>query len=99
MHVIKAHFHQFPPVGNPTGALYVDRPYKDNKQALIGREIMLQFDTVVILKEQNRIKDSIWHNILSRLQMGECNGADLDEIQKLVLTDSMRDVPDFSQPP
>jgi hypothetical protein len=51
MHIIQSgDFHQFPPVGNPTGALYVDR----------------QFDKVVILCQQNRIKDETWTNILSR---------------------------------
>jgi hypothetical protein len=60
MHIIKAgDFHQFPPVGNPTGALYVDRPNKDNKRALLGREIFLQFDQVVILDKQNRIIDDM----------------------------------------
>ena len=59
MHVIKSgDFHQFPPVGNPAGALYVDRTDKDKKPALLGREIFLQFDKV-ILKKQNRIKDLI----------------------------------------
>ena len=81
MHIIKCgDFHQFPPVGNPTGALYVDRPDKDLKQALIGREIFLQFDKVVILNQQNRIQDDTWINILNRLRVGECNQNDLDEI-------------------
>ena len=45
MHIIQSgDFHQSPLVGNPTGALYVDRPEKDNKQALLGKEIFLQFD-------------------------------------------------------
>ena len=60
MHIIQSgDFHQFPPVGNPTGALYIDRPEKDDKRALLGlgREIFLQFDKVVILHQQNRIKD------------------------------------------
>ena len=100
MHIIQSgDFHQFPPVGNPTGALYVDRPEKDNKRALLGREIFLQFDKVVILHQQNRIKDETWTNILSRLRIGECNDDDLNEIKKLVLTNPDCDVPDFSKPP
>jgi len=87
MHIIKSgDFHQFPPVTNPTGALYVDRPDKDSKHALIGREIFLQFDKVVILDKQNRIRDDVWANILSRLRVGECDQNDLEEIRKLVLT-------------
>lgn len=100
MHVIKlGDFHQFPPVGNPTGALYVDRPEKDDKRALLGREIFLQFNKVVILVQQNRIKDETWTNILSRLRVGECNENDLEEIQKLVLTNPDCDIPDFSKAP
>jgi len=100
MHIIKSgDFHQFPPVGNPTGALYVDRPNKDSKRALLGREIFLQFDQVVILDKQNRIKDKTWADILSRLRVGECNANDIEEIEKLVLTNPACDVPDFTCAP
>jgi len=99
MHIIKVgDFHQFPPVGNPTSALYVDRPANDGKHALLGKEIFLQFDEVIILDKQNRIKDPTWSDLLSHLQVGECNRADLDEIQKLVLTNPECNVPDFSKP-
>ena len=100
MHVIQSgDFHQFPPVGNPTGALYVDRPEKDDRRAILGREIFLQFDKVVILHQQNRIRDEIWTNILNRLRIGTCNENDLDEIRKLVLTNPECDIPDFSKAP
>ena len=100
MHVVQSgDFHQFPLVGNLTGALYVDRPDKDNKRALLGREIFLQFDQVVILDKQNRIKDKIWADILSRLRVGECNVNNIEEIEKLVLTNSACDVPDFTSAP
>lgn len=100
MHIIKAgDFHQFPPVSNSTGALYVDRHEKDSKSALLGREIFLQFDKVVILDKQNRIKDPIWSDILGRARVGECRAEDLDEIEKLVLTNPECDVPDFTKAP
>jgi hypothetical protein len=100
MHVIKAgDFHQFPPVGNPTGVLYVDRAEKDSKRALLGREIFLQFDKAVILDKQIRVKDETWAGILSRQRVGECSARDLEEIQKLVLTNPECDVPDFSKAP
>jgi hypothetical protein len=100
MHIIKSgDFHQFPPVTNPTGALYIDRSDKDSKHALIGREIFLQFDKVVILDKQNRIRDDVWANILSRLRVGKCNQNDLKEIRTLVLTNPECDVPDFSKAP
>ena len=98
MHVIKAgDFHQFLPVGNSTGALYMDRPGQDNKRALLGREIFLPFDKVVILDKQNRIRDLIWSDILGRARIEECNSDDNEEIQKLVLTIHECDIPDFSK--
>jgi len=100
MHIIKAgDFHQFPPVSNSIGALYVDRHEKDSKSALLGREIFLQFDKVVILYKQNRIKDPIWSDILGRARVGECRAEDLDEIEKLVLTNPECDVSDFTMGP
>jgi hypothetical protein len=99
-HVIKSgDFHQFPPVGNPARALYMDWTNKDKKPALLGREIFLQFDKVVILNKQNRIKDVAWDNILRQLRVGECKADDLIEIEKLVLTNPLCVVPDFSKPP
>ncbi|RDB27295.1 ATP-dependent DNA helicase PIF1 [Hypsizygus marmoreus] len=88
-------FHQFPPVKNPGGALYCDRPNTDKPRALIGREIYLQFEKVVILKEQNRIRDPIWNRILTHLRDGTCDADDLREVRKLVLTDKECNKPDF----
>ncbi len=100
MHVIQlGDFHQFPPVGNSTGALYVDRPEKDNKRALLGREIFLQFDQVVILEKQNRIKNKAWANILRRVRVVECDANDIEEIEKLVLTHTVCDIPNFKTAP
>jgi hypothetical protein len=40
-----------------------------------------------------------WDNILCRLQVGECKADDLIEIEKLVLTNPLCVIPDFSKPP
>jgi len=92
-------FHQFPPVANHMGALYCDRPEKDSPQALLGREICLQFDTIVILREQVRVRDPVWMEILRRLREGSCTDEDISEVQKLVLTNNDCEVPDFSTKP
>lgn len=92
-------FHQFPPVGNPQAALYCDRPDTDNAHALKGRSIFLDYDRVVILREQMRMTDEVWTGILSRLRVGECTEMDIKEVQKLVLTNPACDVPDFSTAP
>jgi len=65
----------------------------------LGREIFLQFDKVVILDKQIRVTDETWASILRRLRVGECSARDLEEIQKLVLTNPECDVPDFSKAP
>jgi len=51
MHVIICgDFHQFPPVGNPTSALYCERP-SDSSEAVLGRSIYQQFKTIIMLKK------------------------------------------------
>ena len=92
-------FHQFPPVGNPTAALYCDRPDTDNAHALKGRSIFLEYDKVVILQDQMRVTDDVWTEILSRLRVGDCTEDDIKEVQKLVLTNPDCEVPDFTKGP
>jgi hypothetical protein len=92
-------FHQFPPVGNATAALYCDRPGTDDSHALKGRSVFLEYDKVVILREQMRVTDSVWTGILSRLRIGECSEEDIKEVQRLVLTTPDCEVPDFTTAP
>ena len=99
MHVIICgDFHQFPPVGNPTGALYCERP-GDSSEAVLGRSIYQQFKTVVMLKKQHRVKDEVWLNILDHLRIGECTESDLREIRKLIVDDQSKLVTDFTTDP
>jgi hypothetical protein len=92
-------FHQFPPVGNPTAALYCERPDDDDVHSLKGRSIFLEYDKVVILREQMRVTDALWAGILSRLRIGNCSEDDMKEVKKLVLTNPECDVPDFTKGP
>jgi hypothetical protein len=89
-------FHQFPPVGNASVALYCDRPDTDDAHGLMGRSIFLEYDKVVILQDQMRVTDDLWTKILSRLRIGECTEEDINEVKKLVLTDPECEVPDFT---
>jgi hypothetical protein len=81
------------------GVLYCDRPENDSPQAQLGREICLQFDTVVILWEQVRVRDPVWIEILRRLWEENCTDENISEVQKLVLTNQDCDVPDLSTEP
>jgi energy-coupling factor transporter ATP-binding protein EcfA2 len=96
--ILTGDFHQFPPVGNASGALYVDKA-EDSKQAQIGRVIFKQFNTVVILDKQNRVTDVKWANILSKLCVGQCDHNDLEEIQKLILSNPDYIKPNFQEMP
>ena len=82
-------FHQFPPVSNPTGALYhpsVDSGSQPLRQAA-GKLLYKQFQTVVILKEQKRVVDVVWRGVLDRLREGECTEEDMKEVRKLIVTE------------
>lgn len=95
--ILLGDFHQFPPPGRPDLALYNNRP--PNQNATIGRAIYLQFETVVVLREQMRIRDRVWMEILQRSRVGECTAEDIKEIRKLVLTETRCDIPDFTREP
>ena len=49
--ILVGNFHQFPPPGCEDLALYNSKPC--TKTAVIGRAIFKQFETVVVLREQN----------------------------------------------
>ena len=65
-------FHQFPPVACATSeALYYpSNTAMDNIDSQIGRAIYKEFDTVVVLKDQFRITDKVWHDFLTHLHHG-----------------------------
>lgn len=95
--ILTGDFHQFPPVATSGKELYNSNP--SNQLASLGRNLYEQFDIVVILKEQMRITDPIWNDILKRSRTGDCTKSDITEIQKLVLVNPECDVPDFMSTP
>ena len=82
--ILMGDFHQFPPVGKPQSALYSRRDTND-PDALQGRALYKQFQTVVCLEKQIRVKDEVWIAILSRLRVGECTDEDIRVIRSLML--------------
>lgn len=95
--ILLGDFHQFPPVRSKRNALYYTSPEKEN--ARLGRAVYEQFDIVVKLEEQMRIQDQHWQDILQRSRTGDCTGEDIAEIRKLILTNPLCDVPNFSESP
>ena len=76
--------HQFPPVGNATGALYACLPNEIGKGA-IGRLIYEQFKMVITLEEQKRVIDTGWNDMLLRLREGACTAEDVEMVESLIL--------------
>lgn len=99
MHVILfGDFHQFPPVGNPKGALYT-RAATTTQKSIQGRALYQQFSTVVELGQQIRIKDEAWSNLLNHLRIGECTSEDIANIRDLLISSKNCPEMDFESPP
>ncbi|KAF9561234.1 hypothetical protein CPC08DRAFT_606892, partial [Agrocybe pediades] len=67
--------------------------------AILGRELFLQFTTVVILTQQIRVRDAEWINLLNKLRVGECTEQDLEIIRGIDMSRPNTDIPDFSKAP
>jgi PIF1-like helicase len=91
--ILIADFHQFPPVGGQNVALYWNPTSRNT--ATVGKAIYLQFETVIILRQQWRMVDQGWIEILQRCREGDCSAEDLEEIRKLVITHPQCKLPDF----
>ena len=79
-------FHQFPPVACPhQETLYI--PRKGNEEVLtqIGGMIYHEFEQVVILKEQMRVRDAAWQGFLKHLRDGRVDEQDLCMLDSLLV--------------
>lgn len=66
---------------------------------MLGRQIYEQCEDVVILKEQVRVVDPMWLDVLRAIRWEEIKEAHMDESRKLTLTDPKCKVSDFQNPP
>ena len=94
--------HQFPPVAKESqDCLY--RPTNlahDSMECQIGRAIYEEFQTVVILKEQMRVTDPIWRDLLVHLRHGRIQEQHIQILRSLVLHRSQSKEPvDFKSEP
>lgn len=99
--IIVGDFHQFPPVvARQSAPLYCSAdPRYDTEDDVLGRKIYEQFTTVVQLKEQIRIKDPVWHDVLQHVRHGNCQQHHIDIIKNLIITDPLTPPTDFSSLP
>ena len=94
-------FHQFPPVVTPPyEALYFPaNTQKNSVDALLGRTIYEEFETVMVLKEQIRCTDPEWHDFLQHLHYGRVQEHHVHMLRTLVLGDSHMPPTDFKSEP
>lgn len=100
--ILCSDLHQFPPVATEyQNSLY--RPTnlaRDSIECQIGRAIYEEFQTVVILKEQMRVTDPIWRDLLVHLRHGRIQERHLQILRSLVLHRSQTKEPvDFKSEP
>lgn len=78
-------FHQFPPIGSGSIALYTPSSISDSQPYRLGKQLFDRFRTVVILREQMRSGDPVWTGLLHRLRTGDCTPGDLQTLRSLII--------------
>ncbi|KAJ6471674.1 hypothetical protein DFH09DRAFT_1476501 [Mycena vulgaris] len=82
-----ADFHQFPPVA--TGATeplyYPIDAINDSLESKLGRMIYEEFTTVVLLKDQMRVRNPVWVDFLQHLRVGNVQEHHLAMLRTLIV--------------
>ena len=93
--------HQFPPVARAIrdALFYPSDEFRDSHESQVGRAIYEEFETVVVLKEQMRVTDNVWHEFLQHLRHGQVKEHHLKMLRKLVIGKSQEPQVDFSVDP
>jgi hypothetical protein len=56
-----------------------------------GHAIFEEFKTVIILKEQKRVTDPVWHQMLTNLRKGEMQSDNIQMLHGLIICRSPND--------
>jgi len=99
--ILAGDLHQFPPVATAAAeSLYFPLDsVLDKTMCQLGRSIYEEFTTVVILRQQVRVTDPVWHDFLRHLRHGRVEDHHMEMLRKLVITDKSCPPTDFSQQP
>lgn len=99
--IIIGDFHQFPPVAvkKSTALYYPCDSSKDTAEDMLGRKIYEQFTTIVRLKEQVRVTDPEWNELLHHVRHGSCRAHHIQLLHSLVLTNPHCPPTDFNSAP
>lgn len=94
-------FMQFAPVGKKKHhPLYHPcNPQTDDAITERGRKIYEEFTTVIELTEQHRVKDSVWHEVLTSMRNGTVEQRHIDILKGLVLGNDPADDIDWYDAP
>ena len=94
-------FHQFPPVACAVSeALYQpSNMVTDSLDSQLGRAIYEEFSTVVILREQLRVTDNVWRDLLTHLRYGRIQECHLTVLRKQLIKHPNSSPTDFSSEP
>ncbi|KAF4612702.1 hypothetical protein D9613_011752 [Agrocybe pediades] len=94
--------HQFPPVAIPRSdsLFYPSDPVKSKVESQIGEEIYHEFNTVVILRQQNRVQDEEWLRFLKDLRRGSVRPEHITMLKSLIVGhESSEYATDYQQSP
>ncbi len=98
--IICGDFHQFPPVcSQPLAPLYWPASMDELNDDTMGSKLYLKFTIVIILKEQVRVTDTRWLDLLCHAQHGTCSAEHLSLLWSLQLGGSECPVTDFTSSP
>ena len=97
--ILAGDFYQFLPLALIGKALYRTSAITTEAQKM-GRAIFEQFDKAVILRQQVRVTDPAWLEVLRAARHGACNNqTHIPMIRSLLLDNPTMPRPDFSVPP
>ncbi|KAF8125258.1 hypothetical protein EV363DRAFT_1176214, partial [Boletus edulis] len=99
--ILVGDFHQFPPVASKKSAplYYPCNPSLDTAEEMMGRSIYEKFTIVVRLKQQVRITDPVWAELLQHARHGNCRAHHIEILRSLVITNPACPPTDFKTDP
>ena len=96
--ILVGDFHRFPPIGGKPLYWPID-PAKDNAEESLGRMLYEQFKTVVRLKEQVRVIDPEWLDVLHHVRNGSCRAKHIEILRSLIISKSTCPETNFEDAP
>ncbi|KAF8424994.1 hypothetical protein L210DRAFT_796205, partial [Boletus edulis BED1] len=99
--ILVGDFHQFPPVVSKKSSplYYPNNPSLDTAEEMMGRSIYEKFTVVVRLKQQVRVTDKDWNELLQHVRHGNCRSHHIAMLRSLIITDPNCPTTDFTTVP